>query len=101
MKRFFVLFWFFLLSGLSQAAEIPSTLLLTWEGNPCTTMTAQWLRGPGLGNRPENGKGEPVRWKATGDGSWQVMDTSMTDFPDPEKMGMARWQLVRYIRSAV
>ena len=58
-------------------------------------MTAQWLRGPGLGNRPENGKGEPVRWKATGDGSWQVMDTSMTDFPDPEKMGMARWQLVR------
>ena len=95
MKRCFVLFGSFLLSGLLQAEEVPSTLLLTWEGNPCTTMTAQWLRGPGLGNRPENGKGEPVRWKATGDGSWQVMDTSMTDFPDPEKMGMARWQLVR------
>jgi len=95
MKCCFVLFGFFLLSDLAQAREIPSTLLLTWEGDPCTTMTAQWLRGPGLGDRPEVSKGELVRWKSTGDESWHVMYASTTDFPDPEKMGMARWQLVR------
>jgi hypothetical protein len=95
MKRCFVLFGFFLLSGLTQAEEVPSTLLLTWEGDPCTTMTAQWLRGPGLGNRPEVSKGELVRWKGTGDESWRVMYASTTDFPDPEKMGTARWQLAR------
>jgi hypothetical protein len=94
MKCCVVLFGFFLLSGLAQAEEVPSTLLLTWEGNPCTTMTAQWLRGPGLGNRHEKRKEESVSWKGTGDDPWQVMDTSTTDFPDPEKMGMARWQLV-------
>jgi hypothetical protein len=95
MKRSFVIFWFLLLCALGQAGEVPKTLILTWEGDPCTTMTAQWLRGPGLGDRPEKGKGEQIRWKETGGESWQVMSASSTDFPDPEKMGMARWHLVR------
>ena len=66
MNRSFVIFGFLLLCGLGQAGEVPKTLHLTWEGDPCTTMTAQWLRGPGLGDRPEKGKGEQIRWKETG-----------------------------------
>lgn len=95
MNRSFVIFGFLLLCGLGQAGEVPKTLHLTWEGDPCTTMTAQWLRGPGLGDRPAKGKGEQVRWKETGGESWQVLSASSTDFPDPEKMGMPRWHLVR------
>ena len=95
MKRSFVIFGFLLLCGLGHAGEVPKTLHLTWEGDPCTTMTAQWLRGPGLGDRPEKGKGEQIRWKETGGESWQVMSAFSTDFPDPEKMGMPRWHLVR------
>jgi len=91
MKRFLVIFGFPLLCCLGQAGEVPKTLILTWEGDPCTTMTAQWLRGPGLGNRPEKGKGERVRWKKAGDRSWQVLTSKSTDFPDPQKMGMPRW----------
>jgi len=94
MNRSCVIFGFLLLCGLGQAGEVPKTLHLTWEGDPCTTMTAQWLRGPGLGDRPEKGKGEQVRWKELEGGSWEVIAASSTDFPDPEKMGMARWHLV-------
>ena len=93
MNRSFVIFGFLLLCGLGQAGEVPKTLLLSWEGDPCTTMTAQWLRGPGLGDRPEKGKGEEVRWKKVGDTSWQTMSSVSSDFPDPQKMGMPRWAL--------
>ena len=95
MFRFFVILGLLLLSRLSQAAEVPKTLILTWEGDPCTTMTAEWLRGPGLGDRPENGKGELVKWKEVQALDWKTLTTSSSDFPDPEKMGMARWKLVR------
>ena len=95
MKRSFVIFGVLLLCGLGQAGEVPKTLHLTWEGDPCTTMTAQWLRGPGLGDRPEKGKGEVVKWKEVQASDWKTLKTSSADFPDPEKMGMARWELVR------
>ena len=95
MKRSYVIFGFLFLSRLLQAGEVPKTLLLTWEGDPCTTMTAQWLRGPGLGDRPEKGKGEEVRWKKLGEPTWQVARSTSTDFPDPEKRGMPRWSLSR------
>ncbi len=95
MKRSFVIFGFLLLCALGQAGDVPKTLILTWEGNPCTTMTAQWLRGPGLGDRPEKGKEEVVKWKDLQASDWRALKTSSTDFPDPEKMGMARWELVR------
>jgi len=95
MNRPFVIFGLLLLCGLGQAGEVPKTLHLTWEGDPCTTMTAQWLRGPGLGDRPEKGKGEEVRWKKAGDPTWQVVTSRSTDFPDPKKMGMPRWSLSR------
>jgi len=58
-------------------------------------MTAEWLRGPGLGDRPEKGKGELVKWKEVQALDWKTLTTSSSDFPDPEKMGMARWKLVR------
>ena len=95
MNRSFVIFGFLLLCGLGQAGEVPKTLHLTWEGDPCTTMTAQWLRGPGLGDRPEKGKGEEVRWKKAGDPTWQVVRSTTTEFPDPHKMGMPRWSISR------
>lgn len=95
MNRSFVIFGFLLLCGLGQAGEVPKTLHLTWEGDPCTTMTAQWLRGPGLGDRPEKGKGEEVRWKKAGDSTWQVVRSTTTEFPDPQKMGMPRWSISR------
>ena len=94
MKRSYFIFGFLFLSRLLQAEEVPKTLLLTWEGDPCTTMTAQWLRGPGLGDRPEKGKGEVVKWKEVQAADWKTLKTSSTDFPDPEKLGMARWGLV-------
>ena len=95
MKLFFAIFGFLLLCGVGQAGEVPKTLILTWEGDPCTTMTAQWLRGPGLGDRPEKGKGEVVKWKEVLASDWKMLKTSSSDFPDPEKMGLARWHLVR------
>ena len=95
MNRPFVIFGLLLLCGLGQAGEVPKTLILTWEGDPCTTMTAEWLRGPGLGDRPEKGKGELVKWKEVQALDWKTLTTSSSDFPDPEKMGMARWKLVR------
>ncbi|NBQ56032.1 MAG: hypothetical protein EBU36_05235, partial [Verrucomicrobia bacterium] len=95
MKRYCAIFGFLLVCALGQAGEIPKTLILTWEGDPCTTMTAQWLRGPGLGDRPEKGKEEAVKWKEVRAPDWKTLTTSSADFPDPEKMGMARWKLVR------
>ncbi len=95
MKRSYLIFGFLLLSRLLQAEEVPKTLLLTWEGDPCTTMTAQWLRGPGLGDRPEEGTGEVVKWKEVQAADWKTLKTSASDFPDPEKLGMPRWGLVR------
>ena len=95
MNRFLGLLGLWLSSCLAGAAEVPKTLHLTWEGDPCTTMTAQWLRGPGLGDRPEKGKGEEVRWKKAGDPTWQVVRSTSTEFPDPKKMGMPRWSLSR------
>jgi len=95
MKLFFAIFGFLLLCGVGQTGEVPKTLILTWEGDPCTTLTAQWLRGPGLGDRPEKGKGEVVKWKEVLASDWKMLKTSSSDFPDPEKMGLARWHLVR------
>ncbi len=77
------------------AGEIPETLFLTWEGDPTTTMTAQWLRGPGLGDRPKEGKPEEVRWKPASGQKWAVMKTKTAAFPDPQKSGLPRWALVK------
>ena len=79
----------------SWAGEVPATLFLTWEGDPRTTMTAQWLRGPGLGDRPEEGKPELVRWKKAGGGEWSVLGAKTAPFPDPQKSGLPRWALVK------
>ena len=95
MKRSFLIIWVLLVCALGQAGEVPKTLILTWEGDPCTTMTAQWLRGPGLGDRPEKGKEEVVKWKEVQASDWKMLKSSSSDFPDPEKMGMARWHLIR------
>jgi acid phosphatase type 7 len=94
MKSWFLLILVVCLCLRGEAEEVPKTLLLTWEGDPCTTMTAQWLRGPGLGDRPEEGKGEVVKWKEVQAAGWKTLKTSASDFPDPEKLGMARWGLV-------
>lgn len=84
------------LAGVAACAgEIPETLLLTWEGDPSTTMTAQWLRGPGLGDRPEEGKPEEVRWRPVGRQEWAVLKTKTAPFPDPQKSGLPRWVLVK------
>lgn len=58
-------------------------------------MTAQWLRGPGLGDRPEEGKPELVRWKKAGGGEWSVLEAKTAPFPDPQKSGLPRWALVK------
>jgi len=36
-----------------------------------------------------------VRWKKAGDPTWQVVRSTTTEFPDPQKMGMPRWSLSR------
>jgi phosphodiesterase/alkaline phosphatase D-like protein len=77
------------------AGAIPETLFLTWEGDPTTTMTAQWLRGPGLGDRPKKDKPEEVRWKKADGGTWAVLETKTAPFPDPKKSGLPRWALVK------
>ena len=77
------------------AGGTPETLFLTWEGDPTTTMTAQWLRGPGLGDRPAAGKPEEVRWKKAEGGEWLVLKTKTAPFPDPQKSGLPRWALVK------
>ncbi|MCX6935072.1 MAG: metallophosphoesterase [Verrucomicrobia bacterium] len=78
-----------------HAAEVPETLFLSWEGNPCRTMTAQWLRGPGFGDRPDAKKPEEVRWRKAGGGEWQVLTTKTQPFPDPGKKGLPRWMVIK------
>lgn len=77
------------------AEELPATLILTWEKDPCRSMTALWLRGPGLGETPQNDQPEVIQWKKVGDGGWQSLATESLPFPDPEKLGRPRWTLVR------
>lgn len=84
-----------LLLPLGHAEEVPETLLLSWEGDPATTMTAQWLRGPGLGDHPDADKPERIRWKKATGGEWLGLETKSAPFPDPEKNGRPRWVLVR------
>ena len=66
------------------AKDAPETLFLTWEGDPTTTMTAQWMRGPGLGEAPKEGHTETVRWKKAGDGAWAELPAKTAAFPDPK-----------------
>ena len=77
------------------AEKAPETLFLSWDGDPTTTMTAQWLRGPGLGERPEKGREEMVRWRGVEGGDWQALKTQTAPFPDPKKNGPSPWVLVR------
>ena len=66
------------------AAEVPKTLFLSWEGDPRTTMTAQWVRGPGLGKPSEAGQPETIRWRKTGTSEWNTLVTKTAPFPDPK-----------------
>ena len=66
------------------AGEVPTTLFLSWEGDPRKTMTAQWMRGPGLGQHPEAGKPETIQWREAGAGEWHTMVTKTNTFPDPK-----------------
>ena len=75
--------------------ELPSTLVLSWEKDPCRSMTAQWLRGPGLGETPTGERPERVQWKKAGTEKWEFMVTESQPFPDPEKMGRSRWTRVK------
>jgi len=79
----------------ARGEELPATLILTWEKDPCRSMSALWLRGPGLGEPPREGLPEVIQWKKAGENGWQSMPTESSPFPDPEKMGMPRWTLVR------
>lgn len=95
MKRlgFHLLVCLFGCSG--WAEELPATLILTWEKDPCRSMTALWLRGPGLGEVSEKDHPEVISWKKNGESSWQSLATESFPFPDPEKLGAPRWTLVR------
>ncbi|MEY5062691.1 MAG: hypothetical protein RLZZ112_655 [Verrucomicrobiota bacterium] len=74
-----------LVGGLAAwAAEVPATLFLSWEGDPRTTMTAQWMRGPGLGQHPEPGKPETIQWRKAGTSEWNNLVTKTDAFPDPK-----------------
>ena len=66
------------------AGQAPDTLFLTWEGDPRTTMTAQWMRGPDLGKPPSPGKSETVRWKPRDGGEWKEQTAEVSEFPDPK-----------------
>lgn len=77
------------------AGEMPATLLLSWEKDPCRSMTAQWLRGPGLGERPAPDRPEIVQWKKAGAQGWETLTTEVRPFPDPDKSGLPRWVLVK------
>ena len=79
----------------ARAEPAPETLFLSWERDPTTTMTAQWIRGPGLGERPAKGKEEKVRWRNAGGGEWKVLQTKTAPFPDPKKSGLPRWTVVK------
>jgi acid phosphatase type 7 len=84
-----------LLGANGWAEELPATFILTWEKDPCRSMTALWLRGPGLGETPRKDRPEFIQWKKVGEGSWQSTVTESLPFPDPEKIGRPRWTLVR------
>ena len=77
------------------AEKAPEAMLLSWEGDPTTTMTAQWLRGPGLGERPTQDRPEQVRWRKAEGGDWSVLKTKTAAFPDPQKKGLPRWAVVK------
>ncbi|NDE84530.1 MAG: metallophosphoesterase family protein [Verrucomicrobia bacterium] len=91
--RFYLLLC--LLGANGWAEELPATLILTWEKDPCRSMTALWLRGPGLGETPRKDLPEVIQWKKVGEGSWQPAATESSPFPDPDKMGKPRWTLVK------
>lgn len=95
MKSFCFYLLLCLLGANGWAEELPATFILTWEKDPCRSMTALWLRGPGLGETPRKDRPEFIQWKKVGEGSWQSTATESLPFPDPEKMGRPRWTLVR------
>jgi len=66
------------------AGEVPTTLFLSWEGDPRTTMTAQWMRGPGLGEHPAVDKPETIQWRKAGANDWSTLVTKTNAFPDPK-----------------
>ncbi|CAK0780552.1 Metallophos domain-containing protein [Gammaproteobacteria bacterium] len=88
-------FFFFLLMSSLRAEEAPQTLMLTWEGDPCRMMVAQWLRGPGLGERPEGKNPEKVVWRKSGKKERKVLTAEVQPFPDPDNKGLPRWSLVK------
>ena len=88
-----VVFWAVALAA--KAGEVPGTLFLSWERDPTTTMTAQWIRGPGLGERSAKGKEEQVQWRKAEGGEWKVLQTKTAPFPDPKKSGLPRWAVVK------
>jgi len=95
MKSFRYFLLLCLLGFKGWTEELPATLILTWEKDPCRSMTALWLRGPGLGETPRNDLPEIIQWKKAGEEGWQSMRAESLPFPDPEKLGRPRWTLVR------
>ena len=71
-------------AGPDVAAPLPATLFLTWQGDPSTTMTVQWLA--------HDGSGVEVHWAATGSGQWQSEETTAHDF-GPSSLKVLRAQL--------
>ena len=97
MKSLCTFTLFSVLVAAAVAEKAPETLLLSWEGDPTTTMSAQWLRGPGLGDRPGPDRPEEVRWRRAEGGDWSVLKTKTAAFPDPKKNGLSRWAVVKAI----
>jgi len=84
MRGFSVLASWLILGMAVWAGEVPATLFLSWEGDPRTTMTAQWMRGPGLGQPPSSGKSETLQWRTAGEGEWKERTAEVLEFPDPK-----------------
>jgi hypothetical protein len=61
--------------SLEDAAFRPSTLFLTWQRDPTTTMTVQWIGAIG-----ETGDTK-VSYSALRSGSWQVEPTTIKPYP--------------------
>src|SRR5712692_10067740 len=61
--------------SLEDAAFRPSTLFLTWQRDPITTMTVQWIGAIG-----ETGDTK-VSYSALRSGSWQVEPTTIKPYP--------------------
>lgn len=53
-----------------------NTLFLTWQGDPCTTMTVQWLA-------PAGGP-DSVRFAPLGGADWQQVATTTRPFPETD-----------------